>query len=81
MSPANKAEPTEMQFGFRTRVGPGNHVLHGSPYPLMGRGNFEEGKGRPTVKYRDTDVICAKTAELIVMLFGFLARTGQRNHE
>jgi len=37
-------------------VGPGNHVLDGSPDPPMGRGNFEgfEGrKGRPILKYRD----------------------------
>jgi len=83
VSPANKAEPIEMPFGLRTWVCPGNHVLDGSPDPLMGRGNFEEGKGRPRpiVKYRNTEVICAKTAELIVILFGFLAQTGQRNDE
>jgi len=34
----------------------------------MRKGNFQ-GKGRPIVKYRDTAVICAKTAEPIEMLF------------
>jgi len=36
-------------------------------------------KGHPIVKYRDTAVICAKTAELIEMPFGFWARMGQSN--
>jgi len=34
-------------------VGPGNHVLNGGPYFLMGRGSFKGRKGRPIVKYRD----------------------------
>ena len=35
-------------------MGPGNHVLDGSPYPAMGRGNFE-GKGASHSKgYIDT---------------------------
>ena len=33
VSPAKTAEPIEVQFGFRIRVGPGNHVLGGSPDP------------------------------------------------
>ena len=36
----------------------------------MGMGNFEGEEGRPIVKYRDTVVICAKTAEPIKMPFG-----------
>jgi len=48
------AEPIEMLFGLRTRVGPGNYVLDGGPYLPMERGNFEERKGRPIVRYRDT---------------------------
>ena len=35
-------------------MGPGNHVLDRGPDPLMGRGNFEGGKRRPIVEYRDT---------------------------
>jgi len=44
VSPAKMAEPIEMPFGLRTRVGPENHVLDGGPDPPMGRGNFK-GKG------------------------------------
>ena len=47
----------------------------------MRRDNFDGGKGRPIAKYRDTAVICAKTAEPIVMLFGLSARIRPRNHE
>jgi len=53
VSPAKTTELIEMPFGIRTWVGPGNHVLDGSPDPPMGSGNFE-GKGRPIVKYRET---------------------------
>jgi len=53
-SRAEMAEPIEMPFGLRTRVGPRNYVLdEGQQLNIpMGRGNFE-GKWRPTVKYRD----------------------------
>jgi len=54
VSPAEMTEPIEMLFELRTRVSPENHVLDGGPDPPMGRGNFEWGKGRPVVKYRDT---------------------------
>jgi len=54
VSPAKTAEPIKMPFGLRTRVGPGNHVLDGGPDSPMGKSNFEGGKGRPIVKYRDT---------------------------
>jgi len=54
VSPAEMTEPMEMLFELSTRVGPENHVLDGGPDPPMGRGNFEGGKGRPIVKYRDT---------------------------
>jgi len=33
VSPAKTAKPTEMPFGFRTRMGPGNHVLDWRPDP------------------------------------------------
>jgi len=33
VSPAKTAPPIEMPFGFRTRVGPGNHVLDGVQIP------------------------------------------------
>ena len=59
----------EMVFGLRTRVGPRNHVLDGAQIPPVRRGNFEGRNGRPVVKYMDTAVICAKTAEPIGMPF------------
>ena len=45
----------------------------------MGRGNLE---ARYIVNYRDrrSAVFCAKTAELIEMPFGVLARMGPGNH-
>jgi len=43
------AEPIEMLFGLRTRMGPRNHVLDGGLDPPMERSNFG-GKGRPIVK-------------------------------
>jgi len=61
-------------------VGPGNHVLDGGPDPPMGRGKFLGQNGHPVVKYRDTMVVCAKTAEPIGMPFGLWARIGRRNH-
>jgi len=33
VSPAKTAEPIEMPFGLRTRVGPRNHVLDGIQIP------------------------------------------------
>jgi len=46
---------------------------------LVGMSNFE-GEGRPIVKYRDTAVSCAKTAEPIEIPFGLWARMGPSNH-
>ena len=54
VSRAKKAEPIEMPFGLMTLVGPCNCFLDWGPHPLMVRSNFEEGKGHPIVKYRDT---------------------------
>jgi len=54
VSPAKMAAPIEMPFGSNTWVGPGNHVLDGGSDPLMERGNFEEEKRCPIVKYRDS---------------------------
>jgi len=39
VSPAKTAEPIEMPFGLRNRVGPRNHVLHGVQIP-HGQGQF-----------------------------------------
>jgi len=47
----------------------------------MRRSNFEGGgKGRPIVKYRDTAVNCAKTAEPIEMPFGLWTLVCPRKH-
>jgi len=40
VSPTKTAEPIEMPFGLRTRVGPGNVYQMGVEIP-MGTGNFE----------------------------------------
>ena len=52
VSPAKTAAPIELPFGLRTWVGPGKHVLDGSPDPPWGK--FLGENGRPIVKYRDT---------------------------
>ena len=80
VSPAQTAEPIEMQFGLGTWLGPGNHVLDGVQIPPW-EGAILTGKGRDIVKYRDTVVICAKTAEPIEMLFGLWAWMDPRNHK
>jgi len=75
------AEPIEMPFGLRTGVGPRNHVLDGGQDHPMGTGNFE-GKGTFHCKVQGHSVvICAKTAEPIMMLFGLWAENVPRNHE
>ena len=53
VSPAKTAEPIEMPFGLRTRLGPRNHVLDGDPDPL-GNG---VGEGRPVVKYVHSETV------------------------
>ena len=40
VSPAKTAEPIEMPFGLRTRVGPGNHALDGGADVPTGRRTF-----------------------------------------
>jgi len=40
VSPAKTAEPIELPFGLRTRVGPGNHVLDGGHSTPHGKGQF-----------------------------------------
>ena len=43
VSPEKVAEPIEMPFGLRTRVGPRNHALDGVQIH-MGRGSFGGGR-------------------------------------
>ena len=42
VSPAKMAQPIEMPFGWRTRVGPGNHVLDEGPHPPWKRAILRE---------------------------------------
>ena len=46
-SPAKTAAPIEMRFGFRTRVGPRNHVLDGGPDPPWEGASFRGERGVP----------------------------------
>ena len=70
MNPAKTAQPIEMLFALRTRVGSRNHVLDGGPDPPMERGNFDgshcEVKGHSAVN-------CANSAEPIETPFGLWA--------
>jgi len=52
VSPAKTAEPIEVPFGLRTRVGPGNHVLDGIQIPLREEATLT-GEGAAHCK-RDT---------------------------
>jgi len=44
VSPAKTAEPIEMPFGLRSRMGPRKHILHGIQIPC-GKGQFWRGRG------------------------------------
>ena len=46
----------------------------------MGRDNFKGEKGRPVVKYSDSAVSCAKTAEPIEMPNALCTRVDPRKH-
>ena len=76
VSPAKTAEPIEMLFGMLTQVDPRNHVLDG--YADLSRGMVSSSgkKWRPIVKYRDTIVSCAKTAEPVKMPNQVLTQVG-----
>ena len=78
VSPAKTAEPIEVPLGLRTWVGPGHHVLDGVQIP-HGNGQFWGGKQRTIVKYKDTPVVYAKTAEPIEMRFGTFCRELWKN--
>jgi len=74
------AEPIEMQFGSKTQVGPGNHVLDWGQDPPW-EGAIFRGKAAHYKVWGHSVVTCAKMAEPIVMPFGLWARTCPRNHE
>jgi len=71
VSSAKTAEPIEMPFGWGLRWARGT-MDQESRCPWEGQ-FWGGGKGHPIVKYRDTAVICAKTAEPIIMPFGLSA--------
>jgi len=73
VSPAETAEPIEMPFGLRTRVGPRNHVLDGGQHPPW--------EGAILKVYGHSAGICAKTAEPIDLPFGLWTRVGPRKHK
>jgi len=79
VSRAKTAEPIEMQFGFRTLLGPMNHALDGGPNRPMRRRNFR-GKDMPGHARRHSAVSCAKMAEPIEMPFVLCTRIGPRKH-
>jgi len=56
-----------------------NHVLDGGP-DRPWEAAILMGKRRPIVKYRETAVICAKTAKAIEMPFGLWTWMVRRNH-
>jgi len=47
VSRAKTAEPIEMSFWFRIRVGPRNHVLHGGQLCPDGKGQFRGRRACP----------------------------------
>ena len=74
------AEPTEMPFGLLALMGPRNHVLDGGPNALMRMGNFEGERAAHCKAQGRSAVSCAKTAELIEMLFALCTWVGSRKH-
>jgi len=85
-SVCHTSEPCKIGCTARAAVwvedlgGPGEPCIRWGLHPPMGRGKFLGEIGRPIVKYRDSTVVCAKTAEPIGMPFGLWARMGRRNH-
>ena len=63
VSPAKTAQPIEMPFGLRARVGSRNHVLDGGPDPPW-EGAIFEGKGRLCEVYGLSALNCAKRLNL-----------------
>jgi len=76
-SPAKTAEAIQLLFGFRTRVGPRNHVLDGGPDPPW-EGTILADRGTHCKVWGLSAVSCAKTAEPINLPFGLWTRMGRR---
>jgi len=75
MSPAKMVEPTMVPFVLFTRVGSSNRVLDAVQIATV-KGQFWGIKERSIVKYRDSAMSRAKTAEPIEVPFGLLTRLG-----
>ena len=67
-----------MPLGMLSRVNPRNHILDGSADPPW-QGAILMGRACPDMP-DDTDMNCAKAAELIEMLFGLWTLVGPRKH-
>ena len=61
---AKMAEPIEMPFGFRTRMGPRDHVLDGGSDPPIGRDKFWGENGRPMLANTIEPSVCSGDAVL-----------------
>ena len=69
-----------MPFGLRTRVGPGNHILDGGPYPSSEGAILS--KRRAHCKYRDFLLWAVQERfEPINLPFGLWTRVGRRKHK
>jgi len=77
VSPAKTAEPIEMLFGLRTRIGPENCALDGVQIPLW-EAAILRGTGRPIVKYMDTLWSSVQNGWTDQMPFGLWARDGPK---
>ena len=74
------AEPVEMPFGLRTRMGPRNRVLREGSDPLWEGAILGERSTHCKVCGHSA-VTCAKIAEPIMMQFVLSAQSGSKNHE
>jgi len=75
MSPAKMVEPTMMLFGLFTRVGSRNRVLDAVQIATV-KGQFWGVKERPILKYRESAMSRAKTAEPVEVPCRLLTRLG-----
>jgi len=80
MSPAKTAEPMEMLFGLRTRVGHKEACVRWDPYLPMCKINFEAKGASHCNVYGLSSVVCAKTAEPIEMSLWVWTQVSPRKH-
>jgi len=83
VNPAKTAEPIEMPFELWASGGPKEpcRPIRCSPETPPSNGEFWEGKGRPSVKYRDSvPWAVQKTAEPIEISCGMWTQVGPKKH-